>query len=214
MTKKISLELPEKDYETLSSLGKLYNKDGSQVILDLIDAVSTESYIIEKRQKESKVSIDLYSAIHSVLFAGRSAIDNIFNPILERFGAKGLYLWEDNEFDLDGNYIMINFESNYSNLAINEFAFFLESGVPSIIASAHIENEKINIEKLRKLIEEADCPETEDYAELDSFETMLDEDDEESATIQINLSAETIDDFPNIRALSKFVEKLLKKAKL
>ena len=45
------------------------------------------------------------------------------------------------------------------------------------------------------VIEKAYCPETEDYAELDSFETSMLDEDEEIATIQINLSAETVDDF-------------------
>ncbi len=37
-------------------------------------------------EKESKVPIDLNSAIYSVLYAGRNAIDIIFNPILDRLG--------------------------------------------------------------------------------------------------------------------------------
>jgi hypothetical protein len=67
---------------------------------------------------------------------------------------------------------------------------------------------------MKKLVEKAECPETEDYAEIDSFETSILDEDEEIATIQINISAETVDDLPGIKALSKFVEKILKKAKI
>lgn len=214
MTKKISLDIPEKNYEELSSLGKLYNKDVSQVILDVIDAVSMESHSIKAIRKESEVTKDLTSAIHSVLFVGRAAIDTIFNPILDKLGVKGHYLLGDMEFDLNENYIWFNFtELRDSNLAIDEFGFFLESGVPSILASAHIETENINIEKLKKLIEEAEWPETEEYAEMDPFEASIIDEDEEIVTIQINLSAEIVDDLPSIKSLSKFIEKILKKAK-
>lgn len=215
MTKKISLDLPEKNYKELSSLGKLFNKDVSHTILDILNAVSMESYSIENIQKESKGSRDLVSAVLSVLHAGRSAIDRIFNPILDKLGVKGHYILSDMEFDLDENYIWLNFtELRDSNLVIDEFGFFLESGVPSILASAHIETENINIEKLKKLIEEAEWPETEEYAEMDPFEASIINEDEEWATIQIKLSAEIVDDFPSIKALSNFVDKLLKKAKI
>ncbi|MDG6222939.1 MAG: hypothetical protein IAX21_00910 [Candidatus Bathyarchaeota archaeon] len=215
MTKKISLDLPEKDYEELSSLGQLYNRDVNQVILDVINAVSTESHSIKTIRKESKVPIDLTSAIYSVFYAGRNAIDNLFNPILDKLGVKGLYLLNDMEFDIDDNSLSISFNAHKDcNLHIDEFNIWLESGGPSILASSYVETEKINIEKLRKLIEKADCPETEDYAELDTFETSMLDEDEEIATIQINLSAETVDDFPSIETLSIFVEKLLTKAKL
>lgn len=98
-------------------------------------------------------------------------------------------------------------------MLIDEFNIWLESGGPSILANSHIETEKINIETLKKLIKEAEYPETEEYAEIDSFETSILDEDEEITTIQINLSAETIDDLPSIDSLSKFVEKILKKAK-
>ncbi len=51
MTEKISLDLPEKDYEELSFLGQLYNRDVNQVILDVINAVSMESHNIKTIRK-------------------------------------------------------------------------------------------------------------------------------------------------------------------
>lgn len=100
MTKKISLDLPEKDYEDLYSLGELYNKDVSRVILDVVNAVSMEAYSIKGIRKEFKVPIDLNSAIYAVLYAGRNAIDNIFNPMLDQLGVKGFYLLNDMELIL------------------------------------------------------------------------------------------------------------------
>lgn len=72
MTKKTSLDLAEKDYEKLSSLGQLYNRAVSQVILDIIDAISMESHNIETIRKESRVPVDLNSAIHSLLYAEKT----------------------------------------------------------------------------------------------------------------------------------------------
>ena len=59
MTKKISLELPEKDYEELSSLGKLYNKDVSQVILDVINAVMSSLQNAKQLSPDDRIKSDI-----------------------------------------------------------------------------------------------------------------------------------------------------------
>lgn len=149
-----------------------------------------------------------------MLDAGFTFINSIFNKITEKLGVKGLYRFLDCEYDIDEHYLWFNCTAlKGCNLEIDEFNVYLESSGPSLSAYSHTEAEKIDTKKLKKLIAKVEVPITEDFAYIDSFNIDIIDENDEYMILKIDLSAETMDDFPSIKKISKFVKQILKEAK-
>ena len=104
-----------------------------------------------------------------------------------------------------------------SNLQIDDFFIHLESGGLTLSAYSYVEAEKKfsseKLEKLKKLIEQIEDPEDEEFAEIDSYSINIDA-NEDQVMLQINLTAESLDDLPSIKAISKDAKQIFRKAEI
>ena len=216
MVKKISLDLPDDNYEELASLGEFYNKDVKQVISVILHEICQKSSSIITLGKDYKGDLKLGQIMFFILSTGVEAIQLIFNNVLEKMGVKGLYLVDDFGYNLEKHDLWLHcvgFER--SNLAVDAFHIHLksDSGGPTLETYSYIEIEKINsekLEKLKKLIEQVDLPV--EFCDIDNIDLIIDE-NEERVTLQINLEAESLDDLPSLKVISRLISKSLGKLK-
>ena len=215
MNKKISLTVPEDSYKKLSSLSDFYKLDVENALISILDVVGREGQGIINLSEDYKVPVKLTTVMSHIFFAGFDSMRAIFNKVLENLEVKGLYTLGDLDTDLDANYMLLHFDALVGcNLQIDGFSVVLEPGLKTLRATSYIDVKEVSNEalaKLKKLVKSDEVLEEFDALEIEDYNIEIEE-DEESLTLVIHCWAESLSYLPSIKRLSKFVEKLFKKA--
>jgi len=215
MNKKISITIPKDGYKELSSLSDFYELDVENAIISILDVVGKEGQWIINLSKDYKVPVKLTTVMSHIFSAGFHSMRAIFNEVLENLEVKGLYTLGDLDTDLDENYVWLHFDALVGcTLQIDGFSVVLEPGLKTLSATSYIEVKDVSNEalgKLKKLVKSDEVLEEFGALELEDYSMEI-EGDEEFCTLVIHCWAESLSYLPSIKRLSRFVEKLFKKA--
>jgi hypothetical protein len=213
MTKKVII--PDEIYEEIGSLGAFNKQKVDDVIVSILKAVKNNSYSIIELAKAYKVPITLENVIGNILEAGVCSTNQLYNKVLEHFGVKGLYWFEDstiNEIALDENKIRIVYEPYIGgpDFRVDRLDFESVGGVKKLSTWSYIDKEKVTKEALRKLKRLVKHVDSFDEFEDDIAIMVIDEND--ICFLQIDFEADSIDSLPSVARISDFVKKLFAKA--
>jgi hypothetical protein len=213
MTKKVII--PDEIYDEMGSLGAFNKQDADDVIVNILKAVKTNSYNIIELGKAYRVPITLENVISNILEAGVCSTNQLYNKVLEHFGVKGLYWFEDstiNEIALDENKIRIVYEPYIGgpDFRVDRLDFESVGGVKKLSTWSYIDKEKVTKEALRKLKRLVKHVDSFDEFEDDIAIMVIDEND--ICFLQIDFEADSIDSLPSVARISDFVKKLFAKA--
>jgi hypothetical protein len=215
MPKRISVEIPDKNYEELSSLGNSFKKNVNQIVADTLEVIVMESKFLERISKEYKVPITPKMILSHTFDAANRSME-LFNEILEKLDAKGLFMLNDFEFNLDEFSFTFSYASpEGSNTNIHSFGLTLEPGVKVLRADSIIEVSKVGeaaLEKLEKIVQDFAEQGHEEFEGVETYDIDVEQDDPEFAHLVITCEAETLENFPSVKALSQIIGKLFKKS--
>jgi hypothetical protein len=215
MPKRISIEIPDENYEELSSLSKSFKQDVNQTVTDTLEVMVMESKFLENISKEYKVLITPKMILSHTFDAARRSME-LFNEILEKIEAKGLFMLEDFEFNLDEFSFTFTYAAlEGSNTNVYSFCLTLESGVKTLRADSIIEVSKVGeeaLENLEKVVQDFVEQGHEEFEGVETYDIDVEQDDPEFAHLVITCVAETLENFPSVKELSQIIGKLFKKS--
>jgi hypothetical protein len=213
MVKKVSLNIPDDSYKELASLSDFYKQDVKDVIISILGGVGGHARAIIHLSKEYKVPVELETVISHTFGAGFHSIYSLFDEILENLNVKGLYTLSDLDVNLDENYMFFWYDALVGcDLQIDGFYVTLEPGVKTLTTNSYIEVKKVNnkaLGKLKKLVRSIEVPE--EFDELEDYNIEIEE-AEEFWILKIDCTAESLNYLPTVDGMSKFVERIFKKA--
>jgi len=138
--------------------------------------------------------------------------------------AKGLYILEDFEVNLDENYMRLFYSALAGcNFKIDAFDITIQNGSKRLTTFTYIEaeeNRKSALDSLKRYIQTIPWDVDQLPEELEYFEEYLEEfnieiiEGEELWTLQIDCIADSFDDLPSIKRMSRFVEQIFKRFKI
>lgn len=214
MNKKISLTVTEDSYKKLSSLSDFYNLDVENAIISILDVVGREEQWIINLSKDYKVPVKLTTVMSHIFFAGFHSMRAIFNEVLENLEVKGLYTLGDLDTDLDENYMWLSYAAlRGCNLLIDQIDITLKSGLKGLTTHSYIEVKKVNnkvLGKLKELVESIEIPPRE-FGDVTDYKIEVEEDDE-FWHLRVDFTDESLSYLPSVKGISKFVERIFKKA--
>ena len=211
MVKNMSINLPEEAYEKIKTLSDFFNQDIEQTIISILDAIGKNGYWIKTLGKD-KVPLEFESVLFHMLDASHHSI-GLFDNILEKFDAKGLYIIADFDYNLDEYYYFFVYDSLKGNpLFIDSFhvAIFEPGELKRLTTHSLIDvkkNKERSLEKLKKIAVDIDICEKFDHLEDNTIEI---EEDDEIWSLRIDLYAESLDYLPSIKQVSKLVKQIFK----
>jgi hypothetical protein len=214
MTKQLSLDISDNNYDELTSLSKLFNQGIEKTVTDILEVLGFEHRNLESLTKEYKLPFLTSRMVFSHFFdAARNSV-GLFNDLLERLGAKGLYLLEDFDYDLEECEFTFSYSALVGNkLSVDSIWVTVEPGLKSLRAESIIDMEKIRQESIEKLKQIAkDFEEPSEFMDLENFDVNVEDEIEGIASLVIECQAETLEDIPNINVISRVLRKLLKNA--
>jgi len=211
---RITLDIEQDTHERLSTLGEQFGKDVTEIIDEILDTISFYSDRIVDRSKDYEVQITLRTVISHVLSESRQTSNSLFDKILEGLEAKGHFVPDDMQFDLDEMSIWINYAGLLgSELLVDELDVTL-SGLKRLIATHLIENKKIDdaalasLDDLTKDVGYLDLPEG--FYDLEDYSIEFIEDDDYSR-LEIYVAGESLEDLPAIPEISDMMKQILSK---
>ncbi|MBT0160191.1 hypothetical protein G4O51_09425 [Candidatus Bathyarchaeota archaeon A05DMB-2] len=212
MTKKVSLNIPDESFEGLKSLSALCKQDITQTIVGILETAGSQSSLLTYLSKEYKVPVDSKMMLHDVLNAAYHSI-GLFNEVLEKLGAKGLFTLEDLCFDLDEDWFNFIFDGlSGNNLLVDNFDVKLKPGSKRVTTRSYINVEEVSAQALGKLKEVVeDVMEPVEFADCEDFNVDVRE-DEEIWTLEVDYWAASWVYLPGIKNVSKLVKDIFKKA--
>lgn len=214
MNKKISLTVTEDSYKKLSSLSDFYNLDVENAIVSILDVVGRVGRGIINLSKDYKVPVKLTTVMSHIFFAGFHSMRAIFNEVLENLEVKGLYTLGDLDTDLDENYMWLSYAAlRGCNLLIDQIDITLKSGLKGLTTHSYIEVKKVNnkvLGKLKELVESIEIPPRE-FGDVTDYKIEVEEDDE-FWHLRVDFTDESLSYLPSVKGISKFVERIFKKA--
>jgi hypothetical protein len=214
----INLNIPENSQEKLMELSEFYDKEINQILNEIIEAVCFKSGWITQLSEEYKVPIKLLNVVWHLLEAGIQSTNALFNNILERLDAKGLFIQDDISIDLDEGYTWINFVAlRGSKLYIESFDVTITALV-RLTVSHLVEMEKIDDTSLSRLYEIAEnihrfeeITPPESFLDLMEFSLDIIEDDE-YLELTIDITEESFHYLPMIPDISELFKQILQNA--
>jgi hypothetical protein len=212
MVKKLILNIPDDSYEQLAFLSEFYKQDVNSIVVSILDAVSQQSRGILNLSKEYKMPVELNTVMFHLFDAGFTAIYSLFNEVLEKLEVKGLYVLEDFEAKLDEDYIFFAYSALVGcNLHIDSFYLTID-GLKTLTTNSLIDVKKVSRQALGKLKELVqNIVEPEEFVDLEDYNIEIEE-EEEFWTLKIDCMAESLDYLPSVKQVSRFVERIFKKA--
>jgi hypothetical protein len=213
MTRQVSLDISDKNYEELISLSRFYNQRIEKTIADILEAVGFDCKYLENLKKTYKIPAKLRMVL-AHFFGASTYSMSFFNSFLEKLEVKGLFVLQDFEYDLEECDMSFSYAAlQGSRLPFESLCFTVEPGTKSLRVESIIEVEKVDkqsLERLKQAVEHFEEPA--EFMDLEGFNVEVEDDFPEFATLVINLGAESIDDFPKARILSRVIKKLYKSA--
>ncbi len=212
MTRKVVLSIPDDNYKELASLSEFYKQDIKQTILEILETVGRNEDFLKKLNKGYKVPAEPKWALADVLHAGTDLILSS-SIVLELLQAEGLFTLTELSCDLDESSFDFSYDAlNGSNLCVDQFFVTMGHELKSLRAYSIIDAAKVgkkSLEKLEKLVEEIEQPK--EFYDVEEYDIDI-MPGEEYPSLVIRCDAESLGDFPNVKELSRFVERLFKKA--
>lgn len=221
MVKRVSLTVANDTYENLAALSDHYGEDVQDAIKDMLEIISMNSRWVTNLKDNYKVPVGLRNVLAHIIGVAFHSL-SLFNKVLEKMDVKGLYTLEDFEVDLDENYMWLFYDALAGcHLKVDAFDITIKPGLKRLTTFTYIEvrkNSKRLLEDLKKFIQNIQAS-----AEFDQipeeFEYLEDYDIEiieegELWTLQIDCIADSFDNLPSIRRISRFIEQIFKKFKI
>ena len=213
MVKKVSLNIPDDSYKKLASLSDFYKQDVKNAIISILEVVGGKGQWIINLGKEFKVPVKLINVMAILFDAGFTSIYSLFNDVLEKLDAKGLYALEDFQIDLEKDYVWFSYYAlKGSDLQISGFYLAIEHGIITLTTHSYIDVKEVDnktLGKLKKLVQNVE-PSTE-FGDVEDCSIEIEE-DEEFWKLKINCEDESFYYLPSVKKMSKFVERIYKKA--
>ena len=215
---RIYLDVQQDTIEQLESLSEYYDGDIEDIINEIIEMISFRSGHLINISKEYRIPIRLGNVLFHLLDAGFQSTKSLFNDILDRLEAKGLFTASDMEFDLDEMRIWVYFEAfRDCELYVDSFDLTL-TGLQRITATYLVDVEKVDDATVDRIIDIAqdigwseglELPES-FYDIMDSSIDVVDED--EFLRLNIDITEENINYLPTIPDISEVFKQIMEKA--
>jgi len=223
MVKRISLTVADDAYENLAALSNYYDKGVQDAIKDILEIISMNSRWITNLKDGYKAPVNLKNVLAHIIDAAFHSL-SLFNKVLEKMDAKGLYILEDFEVNLDENYMRLFYSALAGcNFKIDAFDITIQNGSKRLTTFTYMEaeeNRKSALDSLKRYIQTIPWDVDQLPEELEYFEEYLEEfnieiiEGEELWTLQIDCIADSFDDLPSIKRMSRFVEQIFKRFKI
>lgn len=214
MVKRVSLTLTDDIYENLAALSDYYTENIQDTIKSILEIISMNSRWITNLRNDYKVSVNLKNVLTHIIYAAFHSL-SLFNNVLEKMDVKGLYTLEDFEFDLDENYMWLNYSALADcDLKIDTFDITIRPGLKTLTTYSCIEAGKANqriLEDLKSFIQTIQVPAEFEYLEDYNIEII---EEEEFWTLKIDCTADSFNNLPSIKRISRFVDLIFKKFKI
>lgn len=215
---KISLDVQQDTIERLESLSDFYDKEIKEIINEIIEVISHESGWLLNISKEYKVPIRLTNVLSHLLHVGVQSTNSLFNDILERLEAKGLFCASDMEIDLDEMSIWVYFDAlRGCDLYVHSFDLTL-TGLQRLTATYLVDVDKVDDDAVDRIIDFDQVIGWKEGLELpESFHDVMDSsiavvDVNEFLRLNIDITEEFINYLPTIPDISEVFKRILEKA--
>ncbi|MEM2292727.1 MAG: hypothetical protein QXS74_08275 [Nitrososphaeria archaeon] len=215
MAKKVTLEIPDEIYKSLSSLCIFYNQGIKQMICGILKAISEGHRWLTVLSEQFGSLSDIGMTLHDIIFTSFLLIDWI-NYIPDKLGVKrGEFALEDFDFSLEDSYFMFDYAAkSNAKYDIDSFNVTKETGQVSLSIETGFYVNKVSQEalnKLKQLIKDYEFDSLEGFEDVDSVNVEIDE-FEEIWILRINCWAETLEELPTIKQVSRVIKRACKEA--
>ncbi len=217
MPKKLTLDLPDETYTQLSDLASSYKLDLKSAALGVLGTVCRHSGDLSQVSRSYTEETTLEDILNEMLYDYPTMRGCFVDGILRTFGAEGLFRADsaNTEFNLDADFLSILYDPNTCKArkefpSIHNLLVRKEDGQFLIGAMTYTDENETSPESLAKLADLAE--ETENPFDCEEFRIEFDEGFDGHGTLTVDCWSSAIDELPKVKQLSKFVDKLLKKA--
>lgn len=204
-------------YGRLASLGEYFNEKVKEIVTEIVEVIGFSSRWIINRSEVYQVPVSLTNVLSHLVVSGRQSTDSLFNDLLERFEAKGLFVHNDMDINFDEMSVWISFEAlTGCDLYVHSFDISL-MGLARLEATYHVEIEKVDdlaIRRMRNIVdnvrESIDLPDS-----FQDLEFVVDIDEyEESIILRVDITEESLDYLPLVPDISILFKQILDKSGL
>ncbi len=206
---KVSIEIAEEDYKKIKELSDYFKQDEKKTISDVLKAAGRNAHSIFYNAQEKGFPTDLERSLGDIIMTNENTLP-LLNGIPEKLGAKGLFVLEDVEVDLDKEYFDFHYAATVeSKLAVTQFCLTFERGeLERLTVYSYVDVEHVSEEVQSKLFELIESHEDEElFGDLEDFNIMFEDSD-----VIVDCFDTSIAYFPSIIEISRYVKKLFKKA--
>lgn len=217
MVKEVTLSVSDDSYKELLSLSDFLKLDVETMLSTVLNAIGTHSSVhrIVNLSKEYRVPVEFEEVMANIPEAGLLSKEMLFNPILEKLKAKGLYYVDDAGIDFDEADFWFHAAGLMgSELKVDSFFIHMNRGHTSIEVYQTVETGKSSVDalgKLKEIIENESVEYPSEFYDID-YEAKIDDRDEEFWELEIFCWAGSLDELPSIKAISDFIKQVFKKA--
>lgn len=214
----ISVDVSQDTYERLEELSIIYRKNVDEIIAEITDFISSQSSWIENKRKEYNVPRRLTTVLAHIFHAGIQSSNSLFTDLLEQLEAKGRFIPNDMEFDLDEMSIWINYAGlTESDLYVDDIDVNL-SGLKRLSASYSLNYDRVDssaLEKIKDIIK--NIHKTPGLSIPDVFNDVMEHhvdfvEDEDFLKLTIDIVEESMGYLPSIPAISVLFRQILNSA--
>lgn len=214
----ISVDVSQDTYERLEELSIIYRKNVDEIIAEITDFISSQSSWIENKRKEYNVPRRLTTVLAHIFHAGIQSSNSLFTDLLEQLEAKGRFIPNDMEFDLDEMSIWINYAGlTESDLYVDDIDVNL-SGLKRLSASYSLNYDRVDssaLEKIKDIIK--NIHKTPGLSIPDVFNDVMEHhvdfiEDEDFLKLTIDIVEESMGYLPSIPAISDLFKQILNSA--
>lgn len=216
---RIVSNVSHESYGRLVALGEYYNKKVNEIVTEIVEVSSLSSRWITNRSEDYRVPVSLTNVISHLLFAGRLSTDSLFNDLLDRFEVKGLFVLSDLDINLDEISMWISFSAmNGCDLHVHSFDISL-TGLARLEATYPMDVKKdadLVFSRLKDIVDNVrdsiELPAS--FQDMMDFDIDIDKEDENSLTLRVDITEETLDHLPLISDISDLFFKILDKSEM
>lgn len=207
---KLLIDIPKESYDQLNELSETYKADINELVQDVISVLGNHVNGITQLSDQYIAPYKLTTLLYHILDAGIFSSFLIFYKILEALEAKGRFIAQDYEIDLDDFRLWINyFNLVGSDFLIDGFDITLQTHSVILTANSSFEKNEVSeqmVDRLKQIIDEMEDLEIELPDELveSEFEfTVLDDD---VITVQLDIYEENFSYLPTIPVIDSLFQ--------
>lgn len=205
----VSLTISDELYEKLNKLCREFNIKFEHFMRQLLDSLAETEDMLLKFKRDIKVPINTNSFFYNIFNTYCIIWTNLFSRVLEVLNARGYYVVDDFDIDLNEMNIYITYVAlEHTKIPIDAFSILLARGFVHLSTISCINLSENEIVKLKERIKER----VDEFADLLDYRIEIEE-GEGFQYLIIDILEEKLEYLPSLQVISLVINKLLSSVK-